>query len=111
YLLLPLRAGRADLAWGDPGVAARFLETASGAAYAGNFGAGEPLWDRLAGHAGLLYRQMGWELLLLAGIGLAVLARRSWRSFLLVAGAALAALGTSVAQAVFHAANPDVSGY
>jgi hypothetical protein len=111
YLLLPLRAG-ADFAWGEPRNAASFLSIASGAPYAATYAeGGQPLWDRILGHLALLYRQVGWEVVVLAAVGFAFLFRRALRSALLVGGAGAATLATAVAQRIFYPENPDVSGY
>jgi tetratricopeptide (TPR) repeat protein len=112
-LLLPIRTiAGADFSWGAPDVWSRFLSTASARPYAGTYtGPGEGLLERIAGHLSLLEKHVGWEIGLLALAGLLLLGRRSWRALLLVLGVGVGAFGAAVAQRIFYAENPDVSGY
>jgi tetratricopeptide (TPR) repeat protein len=112
-LVLPLRAGAGSaFAWGDPQRWSSFLSTATGAPYARTYaGGGDPLWDRISGHLGLVAAHVGWEMAVLGVLGLGLLVLRRWRMAILVAGAALGGMGTAIAQRVFYAQNPDVSGY
>lgn len=113
YVLLAVRADAgADLAWGAPRTFTSFLDTASGAAYSGTFQpGGDSLADRLLGHAELFDRHLGYELALFGALGLLLLVVRSPKVGLFVFVSTLAALGTSVAQRIFYADNPDISGY
>ncbi len=118
YALLPVRtAAGAALAWGRPDSLARLLDVVTATDYRVNFavsGAGAyatSLGTRLLEHGRLALDALGVPVALLAFSGLVGGLVRRPLPTLLLAALAVAVLGTSVTQRVFHPENPDVHGY
>jgi len=113
FAWLPLRsfAGPA-LDFGTPRDLGRILWSVSAAGYARSFHPDAALvFENLVGHGGIFLQDLGWAVLALSCVGLAVVTLRSRRVAL--ACLLLVAVGVlpTVLQGMFRADNPDARGY
>jgi len=113
YLMLPIRAGAfTTVRWGDPSTPGGFLWLVSARAFhksAGRGSAADPV-QIASNFAKFLDHNIGWIVVVLAAIGVILVARRSWK--LAIGLSAIIGLNL-LSQALFDfdPLNPDVAGY